>query len=92
MHRDLHGDKADHALVSCTWKWRIRTTKRTPCKDYDCLYAQTSDEQGNPTPNEYMIKFEQAVSSKLDELGYDEKANNATELYSHTCDQQSIMP
>ena len=44
MHRDLHGEKNDHALVECRWKWRIRTVKTQPSKDFNCLYEQQFDD------------------------------------------------
>ena len=37
MHRNIHGHKGDHALLACTWNWRIRTEKQQPTKDFSAL-------------------------------------------------------
>ena len=84
MHRDLHGEKNDHALVECKWTWRIRTKKTQACKDFDCLFTQKRDKAGSPT--ECMIQFEEVVSKKLKELAYDATTNSATEMYDKICE------
>ena len=85
MHRDPHGEKNDHALVACTWKWRIRMSKRKQGKDYAKLFEQPYDKHGKPTANEYMIKFEKILEDTLTTLGYDEELNSTAEMYSHMC-------
>ena len=76
MHRNVHGQKSDHALLACTWKWRIRTEKSTPVKDFSCFSAT-----GSKTTR---AKFNAAVTSKLDELHYDLE-DNATDMYTKIC-------
>ena len=44
IHRSIHGEKNDHALVECTWSWRVRVVKSKPVKDFSCLYVQHVDE------------------------------------------------
>ena len=85
MHRDLHGEKNDHALVECRWKWRIRAVKPQPAKDFDCIYAQEQDGQGNPTVNQKRLAFIKAIEDKLADLQYDEVDDNTTEMYEKIC-------
>ena len=70
IHRDIHGERNDHALVQCNWNWRIRTIKTQPCKDLNCLFTQETDDHGNPAVNIHMVDFEAAVDAKLVELKY----------------------
>ena len=70
IHRDLHGHKNDHALLSCRFKWRIRTHKSKPAKDFTAL-ATTYDDRGKAIHNnEVKQKFEQVMTEKLDELSH----------------------
>ena len=85
MHRDLHGDKNDHALVECKWTWRIRNVKTQACKDFDCLFTRTCDQAGNPTATGCMRKFEEAVTQKLAELEYDATVDSTTTMYDKMC-------
>ena len=85
IHRDLHGERNDHALVACKWTWRIRTKKNRTCKDFNCLYTQERDKYGNPKPNEHMCKFEEVVNEKLAETRYDALNDSATEMYDKIC-------
>ena len=85
MHRNLHGERNDHALLECTWRWRIRQIARTPCKDYDCLYIESKDEQGRPIPNEKLQQFEYAIETKLEELDFDADADDSTTIYEKMC-------
>jgi hypothetical protein len=97
IHRDLHGERNDHALVECQWKWRIRSTRSTPCKDYECLYAQHYDSEGNPCENPVMCKFEEAINAKLAELAYDADNDDTTAMYDKICSAihhavESVLP
>ena len=74
MHRDLHGEKNDHALVDCQWKWRIRTVKPKLAKDFNCLYDKKSVRKA----------FEAAVATKLRDLDYD-VGDSTTEMYAKMC-------
>ena len=47
IRRSIHGEKSDHALVECVWRWRLRVVKKQIPKDYRCLYEKTLDENGN---------------------------------------------
>ena len=40
MHRDRHGHKNDHALVECTWRWRLKSHKKIWTKDFNPLYVK----------------------------------------------------
>ena len=70
VHRDIHSEHNDHALVECKWSWHIRFKKSQAHKDFSCLFTQEHDAQGNPLPSETMQEFEHAVQSKLTELVY----------------------
>ena len=71
IHRNVHGVKSDHALLSCTWKWKIRTFKKQLSKDYDMLLTQYDDE-GLPKVNEHLVTFSNAVNEKLADLNHQE--------------------
>ena len=85
IHRDLHGEKNDHALVECLWKWRIRTVKPQPAKDFEPLYAQKYSATGKLLPNEAKIAFEEAIKAKLLELDYDEVDDDPAAMYDKIC-------
>ena len=85
IHRDIHGERNDHALVECNWKWRIRTIKSQPRKDLNCLYTQVKDANGNPTANPHMLAFEEALDAKLKELKYSASDDNTTAMYAKIC-------
>ena len=85
MHRDLHGEKNDHALVECVWSWRIRSVKPRARRDFACLYTQERDRRGNLKQTGCMQKFEKAVDSKLAELEYDAASDSATKMYEKMC-------
>ena len=76
IHRDIHGDKNDHALVSSTWTWRIRSPKKIPDKDFNVLL------EGDPRRNKYLQDFNAAVQLKHDELSAN-GANDAHTLYAN---------
>ena len=78
IHRDLHGHKNDHALLSCRWCWKIRSHKSTPAKDFSVLAK--SDSQGQ----EIRDKFESAVTTRLATLNYS-KDNDTAKLYHDMC-------
>lgn len=79
MHRDIHGEKNDHTLVECIWKWRMRVTKSKRSKDYTCLFTQGVD------VNEKMQAFEQAIKQKLEEQQYSTADDNTTMMYDKMC-------
>ena len=79
MHRNVHGHKGDHALLSCTWKWRIRTEKKKPTKDFSCLQGSTPEDAA------LRQKFDEAVHLRLDQLQYDVFADSATDMYDKMC-------
>ena len=66
MHRNKHGQRDDHALVECSWKWRLRKVKTRPTRDFSVLYAdKCTDVAGNTTPNTTLTEFDKAMSAKL---------------------------
>ena len=85
IHRDLHGEKNDHALLECVWKWRIRNVKTRARKDFSCLYTQERDAHDNPKKTVCMLKFEATVESKLTELGYDAINDSTSTMYEKIC-------
>ena len=84
IHRSAHGRKSDHALLSCTFKWRIRSYKTQKCKDFEVLKQETDMMTGLPVPNPYIEKFEATIQSKLQELGHSQ-ADDATKFYEDMC-------
>ena len=85
IHRDLHGERNDHALVECVWAWRIRVKKTQARRDYSSLYKQEADGQGKPVANPTLVEFEAAVDTKLDELEYNATTDNTTAMYAKIC-------
>ena len=85
IHRDIHGERNDHALVECKWKWRLRVTKQKECKDYGCLYSVHTDTDGNPIPNPKMQEFEKTIMQQLLELEYNAETDSATAIYDKMC-------
>ena len=86
IHRDLHGFKNDHALVKCTWKWRLRIRKKKPAKDFSCLYVQETDEHGNSIENLKLCAFNNAVTAKLHELNYSKEQDTTTQMHAKLCE------
>ena len=80
IDRDLHGEKNDHALVECSWTWRIRTHKSPPRKDFSGLYENPTDEHGKPIENTLRTEFEESTQSTLDAQGYDAETDSATAM------------
>ena len=74
MHRNIHGHKGDHALLDCTWNWRIRRARPRPAKDFSTL-ANTS----------VLSDFEEAVEQKLSQLAYNPDLDDVTEMYDKIC-------
>ena len=85
IHRDLHGENNDHALLECVWKWRIRNVKTRTRKDFSCLYTQKRDTHGNPKKTVCMQKFEATVESKLTELNYNAMNDSTSTMYEKIC-------
>ena len=77
-HRNIHGQKGDHALFACTWQWRLRTEKHTPVKDFDSLKHPMT-----------LAEFESAVQLKLKKLRYDAATDTTTTMYNKICDAVS---
>ena len=75
MHRNIHGQKGDHALLACTWKWRVRNPKPQLRKDFSSL-----------SQPDVLHDFEEAVELKLDELAYDGEWDTATAMYDKMCE------
>ena len=48
MHRDLHGEKNDHALLECVWNWRIRTEKHAHVKTSHVYTRRNAISMGTP--------------------------------------------
>ena len=74
MHRNIHGQKADHALLACEWKWRLRSVKSQPAKDFSSL--QKAETCGH---------FNDAIEEKLVQLAYNAKTDDATAIYDKMC-------
>ena len=82
IHRNTHGVKADHALLECTWKWRIRTYKPQPVRDFSVLRPpQGGQNESTIKPNEHLIRFSNAIQAKLQELGH-ERSDPTDKLHS----------
>ena len=86
MRRDIHGERNDHALLQCNWKWRLRCVKQKPCRDFQSLRERST-----------LAKFDEAVSKKAKELCFDADKDTTTQLYSKLCDAiqhavQSTLP
>ena len=78
IHRDLHGHRNDHALLSCRWSWKIRSHKPTRAKDFTVL--SKNDKQGEAARE----KFESAVEKKLATLAHSCN-DNTHKLYHDMC-------
>ena len=75
IHRDIHGEKNDHALVQCTWKRRIRVVKPKLRRDLDCLSKQAK----------VMKAFEAAVEEKLIELRFSASTDSTCPFCGRFC-------
>ena len=84
IHRSITGRKSDHALLECTWKWRMRMKKSKSVPDFTTLSTEELDEEGKPTTNRYVIEFGQAVSKKLEELSHC-MTDSATKMHKDMC-------
>ena len=85
-HRDLHGHSNDHALLECTWRWRLRKVKTNPVRDYTPLYAPpTVDEHGNPVANALLTTFETSLRDKLAALKYSKDSDTSGAMYEKFC-------
>ena len=85
MHRDLHGHRNDHALLECSWKWRLRSPKVAPAKDFGGLYTQMVDEKGNPIENKLLTAFENTIERKLQDQQYSAVDDDASAMYAKFC-------
>ena len=74
IRRDVHGEKNDHALVECVFKWRLRSVKQKTCKDFQSLRTQDT-----------LDKFDSAVIAKKSELQFDATKDSTTQLYDKLC-------
>ena len=68
QHRDLHGERNDHAMVISKWTWRVRTVKGEPQKDFDVLIPNATNGHDKATVDSYIQKFDAAVEEKLQQL------------------------
>ena len=85
IHRDLHGEKNDHALVECIWTWRIRTKKTRARRDFSCLFTRERGPSGNFKKTKCMRKFEEVVETKFVDLNYNAVNDSTTEMYDKMC-------
>ena len=84
VHRSISGKRSDHALLECTWKWRMRHVKSEPSPDFSVLQGDTKDKNGNPGPNKHAQAFQSTVTTKLKKLNYS-KSDIATDIYNKLC-------
>ena len=94
VHRSVTGKRSDHALLECTWKWRLKIVKSEPVPDYSVL--QNGQGEDPTKPNKYAKKFGQAVQEKLQELEYNE-GDGAEAIYDKLCSAityaaESVLP
>ena len=73
IHRSITGKPSDHALLECTWKWRMRLIKSNPVPDYSVLRE-----------DKYVQMFERAVQAKLQSLQFS-KADETADMYAKMC-------
>ena len=85
IHRSITGKRSDHALLECTWKWRLRKVKTESSPDFSVLQGEIIDEDGNSVPNKQAQAFQLSVQSKLQELKYSD-SDSATIMYSKMCE------
>ena len=78
IHRDLHGHKNDHALLSCRWSWKIRSHKPARAKDFSVLTK--NDKEGKAIRE----KFDATVEKKLATLAHSQK-DDTRKLYHDMC-------
>lgn len=84
MYRSITSERSDHALLECTWKWRMRLVKSAPAPDFSALRGETINEQGQSGPNQYVQAFGKAVQSKLQALQFSASGSAAT-MYDKMC-------
>ena len=53
-HRNIHG-KADHALVCCSWKWRLQSTKVEMKRDFGALNQKAIISEFNDVINKKKV-------------------------------------
>ena len=85
IHRSLDGEKGDHALVGCTWKWRLRMVKSEPVRDFSLLIHKGKDENGEPIGNEHLTKFEAEIEKQLTMSEFDDQ-DSSTLMHQKICD------
>lgn len=84
--------KADHALVDCIWKWRLRVDEVAARVDYTALAPRRSTSRAPAqTPSTHVEKFNAEVGKLLSapsgdsEESKDEKEKTTEELYMDWC-------
>ena len=84
VHRSLSGKRSDHALVECTWKWRMRHVKPEPSPDFSVMQDGITDKKGNSGPNKQAQAFQATVTAKLKTLVFS-STDSTTDIYSKLC-------
>ena len=84
IHRSISGKRSDHALLSCTWKWRIRMVRTEPVPDFSVLQAAATDKNGRQTLNPHAQAFQQAVTDNLKAAEFNTQGSTA-EIYDKLC-------
>ena len=82
MHRSVTGKRSDHALLECTWKWRLKLIKSDPVPDFSLLQGGQGKDANKPNP--HAQKFGQAVQEKLLELEYSAE-DDVESIYDKLC-------
>ena len=81
VHRTLTGESSDHALVKCTWKWRLKSRNRLSARDFKPLSDTCVDENGVSTANKTLHQFDDTVSKNLEKTLFDFE-DDASTMYS----------
>ena len=75
-HRNRHGQRDDHTLLEWKWKWRLRTVKANPVRDYTPLYKIKQE-----TNSAILTNFETVLTHRLTELEYSNDTDTSTAMY-----------
>ena len=71
IHRNING-KDDHAMVKCTWSWRLRAVKAGKGVDWSVLRMQPDADTADPAPAVPTHATAACVASALASLNYTE--------------------
>ena len=83
IHRSITGKRSDHALLGCSWKWRMRVVKKEAVPDFSVLRSVIT-KQGQESPNSHAQEFQQAVTENLKAAEFDAQGSTA-EVYDKLC-------